>query len=91
MSARLGKLGKGGHYFAVFYDGKRTPKEKSVPLGTRMKSAALKKFTRWVDDYEYGRRDPWSAEKTTGAVTLRQACKASLSSRSHLRPKSQTA
>lgn len=85
MGARLRKLGKNGNYFAVFYDGKRTPKEKSVPLGTTLKSAALKKFSRWVEDYEHGRRDPWAPSAEAERLTARAAFARFLEDRSHLR------
>lgn len=89
MGAWLKKMGKGGNYFAVFYDGKRQPKWKSVPLKTTLKSAAQKKFSRWVEDYEHGRRDPWTPDESAPAerLTVKQAIERFLTDRAHLRPK----
>lgn len=88
MGARLRKLGKKGNYYAVFYNGKRTPKETSVPLGTTLKSAAMKKYTRLVEDYEQGRRDLWAPDKGPERLTVKQAVERFMESRRHLRTKS---
>ena len=89
--ARLRKLGKSGHYFAYFYDRNRTPKEKSYPLGTSLKSAALLRLRelerRYADPVDAF--DPWVPEVETQSLTVREAETEFLASRSHLRPRTQ--
>jgi len=89
--ARLRKLGKGAKYFAYFYDRSRTPKEKSFPLGTSLKSAAVLKLheleRRYADPHDSF--DPWLAESEARSLTVREAEEEFLASRTHLRPRTQ--
>jgi len=86
--ARLRKIGKGGHYYIVFYDSERKPKEKSVPLKTTRKDVAMKKFTRKLAEYERGELDPWGQRKGRTEVTAKVAVERFLKHcKQHNRPK----
>lgn len=88
MGVRLRKLGKSGNYYMVVYDGARTPKETSYPLGTTRKDVATRKFVKAAKEYEEGRLDPWAPRQAPQQkVTLGESIQAFLGSRGHLRPR----
>lgn len=61
--ASMRKKGKGGHYYARFYDSSRSPKRKEIPLGTTRKSVARQHLTDLERKYEKGEFDPWTENK----------------------------
>lgn len=87
MGVRLRKLGKKGNYFAVFYDARRRPKEKSYPLRTSRKDVAMRRYLRVADKVERGELDPWNPEGHEDHLTLQEAADRFLAARSHLRTK----
>ena len=78
-----------GRYYVYFTDNLRQPKQKSVALGTGLKSAAILKKNelerRFADpDDPY---DPWFGDVTPRHLSFKQAEDLFLESRGHLRPK----
>ena len=47
------------HYYAQFYDSKRQPKRKQVPLKTKTKRVAQQLIRQLEDQYALGEFDPW--------------------------------
>ncbi len=89
MGVRLRKLGKGGNYFAICYDGSRQPKEKSWPLKTKRKDVALVRYGQFVEKYERGKIDPWDpAQAPAKKMTVEEAKTAFLNAKRHLRKRS---
>jgi integrase len=54
-----------GLYYVQFYNSKRRPKQKRVPLKTRTKQTALKIQRKLEDDFATGAFDPWLDETIT--------------------------
>jgi len=71
--ASIRKKGKGGHYYARFYDSSRTPKRKEVPLRTTRKSVARKRLVELEEAFERGEYDPWAPEERAEPLTLHDA------------------
>ena len=88
---RLRKLGKSGNYFAIFYDGTHSPKEKSYPLKTTRKDVAMKRYTEAVQGFERGTFDPWNPDSASETLSVAEAADRFLQAKEHLRPKSQRA
>jgi hypothetical protein len=88
---RLRKRGKSGYYYACFYDGKRSPKEKNVPLKTNRKDIATRKYSKLVDRYELEWYDPWTDSGTPRSLSVRAAADDFMVCRNHLRPESREA
>lgn len=76
-----------GRYYAYFSDRKRTPRQKSVALGTGMKDVAQRKMARLVVKYHDGEFDPWRPDDMGRDVSFPEAAAAFMASRSALRPK----
>lgn len=54
-----------GYYYLQFYNTKRTPKQKRVPLKTSTKKTALSLMRKLEDEFATGRYDPWQDENIT--------------------------
>ncbi len=87
--ASLRKKGKGGHYYAVFYDVDRNPTEKWVPLKTTLKSAGVLQFNelqrRYADPHDDF--DPWGPKEAPRHLTVAEGLDLFIESRAHLRPR----
>jgi len=80
---------KKGHYYARFYDKHRSPKRKELALGTSRKDVARRKLSDLERQHREGTFDPWNPDRAAPErLTVEQAKKAFMQSRSHLRPKS---
>ncbi len=64
---------KGQHFYALFYDPDRRPKQKSITLRTKNRSAALRRLATLEADYAAGRFDPWSDPAPETGLALDQA------------------
>lgn len=73
-------------YYGYFYDKNKKPKEKSVPMGVRLKSAADKKLKRLEEEWAEGTFDPWNPEQTQSEVlTVHEGIERFLEAKDHLR------
>jgi len=76
-----------GRYFAYFTDRSRRPKQKSIALGTSLKSAAVLKYNdlqrRFADPHDPF--DPWLPDTPPQDLTIAEAVDQFLVSRDHLR------
>lgn len=63
---------KGKYYYARFYDGDRSPKQKEVALRRTHKEAARRKMKRLERRWERGSYDPWT-DKDPDRVDLAEA------------------
>lgn len=85
--ASIRKKGKGGHYYARFYDSSRTPKRKEIPLRTTRKSVARKRIVALEEQFEKGEYDPWAPDDGGAApLSLSEAKERFLAHKNHLRP-----
>lgn len=75
------------HYYAYFTDRNRTPRQKSVALGTGMKDVARRKMARLVVRYHDGEFDPWRPGDMGRNVPFTDGAAAFMESRASLRPK----
>lgn len=80
---------KNGNYYARFYDKRRRPKRKEIPLRTTRKDVARRRLTKLEKEWEKGIFDPWNPDDGGNAVSVEKAVKQFLKSREHLRPDSQ--
>jgi len=96
MNVRLRKLGKGGYYFAVIRykvtdgSGRTKRKETSVPLETTSKTEAMVAFGKVVKDVKAG-RVALPGATSSKRLSLAEATEQFLTSKSHLRSKTQRA
>ncbi|MCH2450584.1 MAG: hypothetical protein MK198_10615 [Gracilimonas sp.] len=58
-----------GLYYVQFYNSKRRPKRKRVPLKTRTKQTALKLQRKPEDDFATGAFDPWLDENNLAKLS----------------------
>ncbi len=79
---------KKGHYYARFYDPKRTPTRKEIALRTTYKSVAVAALREKEEAYAQGKFDPWTPGEMQRmeAMTVKEAAEAFLESRSNRRP-----
>ena len=80
-----------GRYYAYFYNRMRMPKRKSYPLNVSLKSAAEMMVKRLEEKWAAGSFDPWNPQLEPARLTVQEAADTFLKSRTHLRPKTQTA
>lgn len=71
--ASMRKKGKGGNYYARFYDSSRSPKRKEIPLDTTRKSVARKRLVDLEEQFERGEFDPWRDPADRGRLTAQEA------------------
>jgi integrase len=76
--ASIRKKGKGGNYYARFYDSSRTPSRKEIPLRTTWKRIARKQLVELEEAYERGEFDPWAPATRSEPRTLAEAIQAFL-------------
>jgi integrase len=76
-----------GRYYGYFSDRNRTPRQKSVALGTGMKDVAKKKLARLVVKYHDGEFDPWRPSDLGRNLSFVEAAAGFMESRASLRPK----
>lgn len=67
------KKGKGGHYYARFYDSSRSPKRKEVPLDTTRKKVARRRLVELEEQFEAGEFDPWTDPADRERLIVREA------------------
>ena len=67
------KKGKGGYYYARFYDSSRTPKRKEIPLRTTRKSVARRRLVDLEKQFERGEFDPWTDPENRDQLTAKEA------------------
>lgn len=77
--ASMRKKGKGGNYYARFYDSSRSPKRKEIPLNTTRKSVARKRLVELEEQFEKGEFDPWSDPADRERLTAAEAVERFLS------------
>ena len=63
---------KKGYYYLVFYDPRRKPQRKWVPLRTKNKRIAGEYRVDWSRDWREGRYDPWEDDRYE-ALAVQQA------------------
>ncbi len=71
--ASLRKKGKGGHYYGRFYDGRRSPKRKGIPLRTTRQRIARKRLAKLEERYERGSFDPWAPDDGPEVLSVSDA------------------
>lgn len=71
--ASMRKKGKGGHYYARFYDSARSPKRKEIPLDTTRKSVARKRLVKLEEEFEKGEFDPWTDPADRERLSIQEA------------------
>jgi integrase len=71
--ASMRKKGKGGHYYARFYDSSRSPKRKEVPLDTTRKKVARRRLVELEEQFEAGEFDPWTDPADRERLTVQEA------------------
>jgi integrase len=76
--ASIRKKGKGGNYYARFYDSSRTPSRKEIPLRTTRKTVARKRLVELEEAFERGEYDPWAPEEVAEPHSLSEAIQAFL-------------
>lgn len=76
-----------GRYYGYFNDRSRTPRQKSVALGTGMKDVAKKKLARLVVKFHDGQFDPWRPGDLGRTLSFVEAAAGFMESRGSLRPK----
>ena len=84
--ASIRKKGKGGNYYARFYDSTRSPSRKEIPLRTTRKTVARKRVVELEEAYERGEFDPWTDQRGPETLSLKEASDRFLDSKSGLRP-----
>ena len=77
---------KKGHYYARFYDRRRSPKRKEISLRTTRKDVARRRLSEWERLYERGEFDPWKpVGRGPERLSVEDAAERFLKARSHLR------
>ncbi len=71
--ASFRKKGKGGHYYARFYNSSRSPKRKEIPLDTTRKKVARRRFVDLEEQFEKGEFDPWHDPADKDRLTVQEA------------------
>ena len=77
---------KKGNYYARFYDKRRSPKRKEVPLRTTRKDVARRRLSEMERKFERGAFDPWTPESGPEKLTVGEALERFLEAKAHLRP-----
>lgn len=71
--ASMRKKGKGGNYYARFYDSSRSPKRKEIPLNTTRKKIARQRLVELEEQFEKGKFDPWHDPADRERLTAEEA------------------
>lgn len=83
--ASMRKKGKGGYYYARFYDRHRSPQRKEVPLRTTRKDVARRRLTKLERRYEQDEYDPWAPDTEPEHITVSAVIGRYLEAKDHLR------